>query len=207
MRKRLWEDNMNYNIICGKREDLDKAEIAYINDVPWGSTYTPECGFQGIFIPEEGFLFRLFCVEKNPRITYLEPGGEVCEDSCLELFLNFAPEKSKSYINFEMNAAGAYQFGIGPDRYDRVEMNTPHMPTVKAEILEDKWQVTLFIPLKAIEAVYGKNDFAKGYTITGNAFKCGDLTESEHYLTWAPVQRDAMDFHRSDRFGTFTIIG
>ncbi len=197
---------MNYDIICAKAEELEKAEISLIEDVPWGSTYTPKCGFQGIFIENEGFLFRLFCYEKNPRITYLEPGGEVCEDSCLELFLNFAPEKSKNYINFEMNAAGAYLFGIGPDRYDRVEMKTPHMPKVKAEILEDKWQVELFIPIKAIEAIYGTINFQKGYTMTGNAFKCGDLTESEHYLAWAPMQRDAMDFHRSDRFGTFRIV-
>lgn len=206
MKRVFLEDAMNYDIIRGTREDLDRAEIAMLRDVPWGSTYTPECGFQGVYVENEGFLFRLFCYEKNPRITYLEPGGEVCEDSCLELFLNFAPEKSHSYINFEMNAAGAYLFGIGPDRYDRVEMKTPHMPTVKAEILEDKWQVTLFIPVRAVEAVYGTCDFKAGTCLTGNAFKCGDLTESEHYLAWAPMQRDAMDFHRSDRFGTFRIL-
>lgn len=197
---------MNYDIIRGGEEALENAAEARIQDVPWGSTYTPDCRFKGIYMENKGFLFRLWCYEKNPRITYLEPGGEVCEDSCLEIFLNFAPEKSRSYINFEMNAGGAYLFGIGPDRYERVDLKVPHMPTVKAEILDDKWQVTLFIPNEAIYNVYGKIDFAPGYTFTGNAFKCGDLTESEHYLSWSPLQRDAVDFHRSDRFGTFTIL-
>ncbi len=197
---------MNYGIIRGNQEALDAATEAKIQDVPWGSTYTPDCRFKGIYMENKGFLFQLCCYEKNPRITYLEPGGEVCEDSCLEIFLNFAPEKSSSYINFEMNAGGAYLFGIGPDRYDRVDLKTPHMPEVKAEILEDKWQVTLFIPNETIYAVYGKIDFKPGYTFTGNAFKCGDLTEEEHYLSWAPLQRDAVDFHRSDKFGTFTLL-
>ena len=197
---------MNYQIIRGSAADLENAKEALIQDVPWGSTYTPDCRFRGVFLEGKGFLFRLCCYEKNPRITFTEPGGEVCEDSCLEIFLNFAPEKSRSYINFEMNAAGAYLFGIGPDRYDRVELKTPVMPEVTAKIGEDRWEVTLFIPLETIYAVYGKVPFAKDYTFTGNAFKCGALTESPHYLSWAPLQRDAIDFHRSDRFGTFTIL-
>ena len=111
-----------------------------------------------------------------------------------------------SYINFEMNAIGSYLYGIGPDRHDRVELRTPHMPQVEAEISEGVWSVTLFIPLATIEAVYGKVDFVPGYTFIGNAFKCGDLTPDPHYLSWAPLQRDVVDFHRSDKFGTFTIL-
>ena len=190
--KEIWEDFMNYQIIRGDESALEKANDALIQDVPWGSTYTPDCRFRGIYMEGKGFLFRLTCYETNPRITYLEPGGEVCEDSCLEIFLNFAPEKSRSYINFEMN--------------DRVDLNTPEMPKVKATVLEDRWEAELFIPLSTIYNVYGKIDFAPGYTFTGNAFKCGDLTDEPHYISWSPLQRDAIDFHRSDRFGTFEIM-
>lgn len=197
---------MNYQIKRGKREDIATAPVAHISDVPWGSTYTPDCRFQGIFVEEEGFLFKLWCYETNPRVTYFEPQSPVCEDSCLEIFLNFAPEKTPDYINFEMNAAGTGLFGIGPDRYVRRDLEEKVMPNVCARILEDRWEVELFIDLETIFAVYGKVDFKPGYTFTGNAFKCGDLTAEEHYLSWAPLQRDAVDFHRSDRFGTFTII-
>ncbi len=197
---------MKYQIIRGNKADLESAPEAFIADVPWGSSYVPDCRFQGIYVDGEGFLFRLTCYEKNPRITYLEPGGEVCEDSCLELFVNFAPNQTKDYINFEMNAAGAYLFCTGPDRYVRSELNTPVMPTVKPKIESDRWSVTLWIPSETIFSVYGPIDFAPGYCFTGNAFKCGDLTESPHYLSWSPMQRDAMDFHRSDRFGTFEML-
>lgn len=196
---------MNYDLIRGTKQDLETAKEEMIRDVPWGSTYTPDTRFRGIFVEKEGFLFRLTCFETNPRAEHKESWGEVCEDSCLELFLNFAPEKTDSYINFEMNAIGSYLFGTGKDRYDREELHTAVMPTVEAKILDDRWEVTLFIPLETVFALYGKIDFVPGYTFRGNAFKCGDLTESPHYLAWAPMQRDAMDFHRSDRFGTFCI--
>jgi len=197
---------MKYQIIRGDAASLDTAVEAKICDVPWGSTYTPDSRFKGIFMEGKGFLFQLSCYESNPRREHKIPGEEVCEDSCLEIFLNFAPDKSTSYINFEMNAGGCYLFGIGPDRYERVDLETPVMPEVKAEIGDGIWTATLFIPLETIENVYEKIDFKPGYTFKGNAFKCGDLTESPHYLSWAPLQRDAIDFHRSDRFGTFEIL-
>ncbi len=197
---------MNYDVICANEAALENAKEEKIADVPWGSTYTPDCRFKGVYVKDKGFLFRLRAMETNPRITYLEPGGEICEDSCLEIFLNFAPQKTDSYINFEMNAAGAYLFGTGKDRYERKDLDCPVMPTVKAEVTEEEWSVTLFIPNETIFHEYGEIDFVPGYTFTGNAFKCGDLTDEPHYLTWAPMQRDAMDFHRPDRFGTFKLV-
>ncbi len=196
---------MNYTIIRGTLEDLDRAEEARIADNPWNSTYLPDSRFKIVFDETKGFYARLWSYEKNPRVTYTEPGGEVCEDSCLELFLNFAPQKTTSFINFEMNACGAYLFGIGPDRYERGDLALKVMPTVSARILDDRWEVTLFIPLESIEEVYGKCDFKSGYVIRGNAFKCGDLTESPHWLAWSPMNPDVVDFHRSDRFGTLLI--
>ena len=197
---------MEYTIMRGDASALQNAPEARIADVPWGSTYTPDSRFQGIFMEGKGFLFRLWCYESDPRREHKNPGEEVCEDSCLELFLNFAPDKSDCYVNFEMNAGGCYLFGIGPDRYVRSEVRTPRMPEVKAEIGDGVWSVTLFVPLETVYALYGKVDFAPGYTMTGNAFKCGDLTASPHYLSWSPMQRDKCHLHRSDRFGTFRIV-
>ncbi len=197
---------MNYDIICTAKENLKNAKEERISDVPWGSTYTPDSRFSGVFVENEGFYFHLCSYESNPRVEHKESWGEICEDSCLEIFLNFAPDKTDSYINFEMNAIGSYLFGTGPDRYDRKELRTKAMPTVEAKIEEGVWGVTLFIPLETIFEVYGEISFQPGYTFSGNAFKCGDLTESPHYLAWSPMQRDAMDFHRPDRFGTFTLV-
>jgi hypothetical protein len=196
---------MNYSLITETKPTLERAPTAPIALNPWNISYTPETDFCGVYVKGQGFLFRLSCKETNPRITYSGAGGEVCEDSCLELFLNFAPESSANYINFEMNAGGAYLFGIGPDRDNRVDLQTAVMPTVEPKIETDHWEVTLFIPLETVEEAYGPIDFVPGTRFVGNAYKCGDLTEIPHFLTWNPVKAAEPDFHRPECFGSFTI--
>ncbi len=197
---------MNYKIIRGKVSDLDSAEKAYINDVPWGSEYTPISYFQGVFVENEGFLFKLTALEKNPTVTMEGFSPAVCMDSCLEMFLNFDPENTDTYINFEMNPKGAYLYGVGYDRYGRKFLEADVMPTVEGNISEDSWSVTLFVPLASIEAVYGKTEFTPGKKLKGNAFKCGGNAPVPHYITWSPVQRTERDFHKPDCFGTLEIL-
>ena len=195
---------MTYQIIRGTAADLENTEKAYIADIPWGSEYTPTSFFQGVFVENKGFIFKLTALEKNPTATMEGFAPHVCADSCLEIFLNFDPEHSNQYINFEMNPKGAYLYGVGQDRYGREILKAPVMPEVKGEIGEDAWCVTLFIPLEAIEHVYGKIDFTAGYKFKGNAYKCG--APVTHYMTWSPVQRNERDFHRPACFGTFEIL-
>lgn len=195
---------MNYKIIRGTRADLDRAEKGDLSFALWGTTYTPECHFYGVY-NEDGFVFRLTCREKDPRITYLTPGGEVCEDSCLEFFCNFAPHKTNAFINFEMNAGGAWLFGIGPDRYQRTDLSHTAGFTVEAERSEECWQVTLTVPKTELEKLYGPLELEKGVILTGNVYKCGDLTEEPHYLSWSNMNPKVLDFHRPDRFGTFEL--
>lgn len=197
---------MNYQLIRGDATALETAEKAYISDIPWGSEYTPTSYFQGVFVEQEGFLFKLTALEKNPTATMEGYAPSVSLDSCLEIFLNFDPEHTDHYINFEMNPKGAYLFAIGPDRYGRVRLEAEVMPTVKGEISPDSWSVTLFIPFKAIESVYGKLNFTTGYKLRGNAFKCGGKAPVPHHLTWSPVQRTQRDFHKPACFGTFEIL-
>ena len=197
---------MNYQLIRGDKTALESAEKAHIADIPWGSEYTPTSYFQGVFVEEEGFLFKLTALEKNPTVTMEGFAPHVSRDSCLEIFLNFDPEHTDTYINFEMNPKGAYLYGVGPDRYGRTRLEAEVMPAVQGEILDDSWSVTLLIPFKAIEAVYGKLNFTAGYKLRGNAFKCGGKAPVPHHLTWNPVQRTERDFHRPDCFGTFEIL-
>ena len=197
---------MNYKIIRGTRFDLDAAQKAYIADVPWGCEYKPTSYFQGVFLENEGFLFKLTALEENPTVTMEGFAPAVSRDSCLEIFLNFDPENTDTYINFEMNPKGAYLFAVGRDRYGRDILQAPEMPTVQGEISKGAWSVTLFIPLGAIESVYGKRQFGAGSIIRGNAFKCGGKAPVPHHLTWSPVQRTERDFHRPDCFGTLEIL-
>ena len=36
----------------------------------------------------------------------------------------------------------------------------------------------------------------------GNFYKCGDRTETPHYLAWAKLSCDHPDYHRRQDFGT-----
>ncbi len=197
---------MNYIVKTKKTRDLDGIEEARISYNPWNTPYEPDTRFRGAYIEGEGFLFQLVCYEKNPRITLeFHEGYGPCLDSCMELFFNFAPERSNEYLNFEMNAGESYLYGIGAGRDDRRDIQTSVMPTSRSVVFEDRWESTLFIPLETIEELYGKIDFCDGYRFIGNAYKCGDLTEIEHYLSWNPVLTETPDFHRPEYFGTFTI--
>ncbi len=195
---------MNYSIVRAPFSDLDKAPIAPIDQIPWGATFTPKAYFQGVFDETCGFYFRFTRFEKNPVITKVGNCHGVAADSCVELFLNFSPETSASYINFEMNAGGGYLFGFGIDRFGREDIKTQVMPEVSPLILEDRWIVDLFVPLETLEELYGKTDFKAGTVLKGNAYQCGSVPV--HYLTWAPVQTNERDFHRPACFGTFTLL-
>ena len=196
---------MIYNIKTVNDFSLDQAEKGNICLNPWNCPYAPTTEFSGVYIKDKGFYFRFVCQEKNPRITYFNPGDNVYEDSCMELFMNFNPEASNNYINFELNAGGAYLFGVGPDRHGRKTLSASVMPEICPQVFEDHWQITLFIPLQTIEEVFGKIDIKPGYRMVGNAYKCGDNTAIPHYLTWNPVVAKEPDFHRPECFGTFVI--
>ncbi len=61
-------------------------------------------------------MFRIYQVHTIKKIEQLKE-CPVYKDSCLEAFLNFAPEDlEKGYLNFEVNANSALLNGFGPGR-------------------------------------------------------------------------------------------
>lgn len=61
------------------------------------------------------------------------------------------------------------------------------------------WDVTYELPFRLLRLFFP--EFVPSGTIRGNFYKCGDLTEQEHYLAWNPVDADHPDFHRPEFFG------
>ena len=47
-------------------------------------------------------------------------------------------------------------------------------------------------------------DFVPDFAFSGKAacnfYKCGDLTETKHYLAWAPLTSEKPDYHRRQDF-------
>ena len=198
---------MTYEMKISSSFQLPEKELVDISCAPWGGAYQPRCSWQGRFVKNSGFLLDLICWEKDPLRRYTKWQDPVYTDSCLEFFCNFDPENSDRYINFEMNANGAALVGVGKDRYDRTPLATAVMPQVRAAIMDEFWDVVLYVPVETVWEVYGRKiDFAPGYEMRANVQKCGSETAVNHWLCWNKIESPKPDFHRPESFGTILLV-
>ncbi len=176
---------------------------------PMENAYRPRTTAALVYVRDEGFLARMKCWETEPKADERMADGDVYKDSCLEWFINFAPENGNCYLNLEGNAAGTLHCKYGKDRYDRKalsELGVELRPRAKVRILPDHWQIDYFIPLTLIGQVFHKSSFQPGDRLRGNFYKCGDETASPHFGMWNPVKAEPLDFHRPDFFGELIIV-
>ncbi len=144
---------------------------------------------------------RMEAVESPIRATLTGKLDQVCNDSCLEFF--FAPlEGDKRYFNFEFNPLGTMYLGFGAERPTRVRqiVKKPEELFRPAPFHTEKgWGLVFRIPAEFVALYF------PGYAFRGesgaNFYKCGDRTETPHYLAWAPLTSPTPDFHRRQDFG------
>ena len=149
----------------------------------------------------ENLYVRLEAVEANIRAVQAGPLDQVCNDSCLEFF--FAPlQEDKRYFNFEVNLLGNLYVGFGAERPTRVRQIVKSTETLfapKPFSTERGWGIEYHIPLSFVQ-LYMPEAFFAGEA-AANFYKCGDLTETPHYLAWAPLTCEKPDYHRRGDFG------
>ena len=150
---------------------------------------------------DQGLWVRLEAEEANVRATLSEPLDEVYQDSCLEFF--FAPIASDSrYLNFEFNPLGNIYLGFGSTRPTRVRQIVSSVEELFHPVpftTEQGWGIVYHIPFAFIRNYFP--EFEPTGEAAGNFYKCGDLTEQPHYLSWTPMTTDSPDFHRRQDFG------
>ena len=181
-----------------------------IENLNWNNfPYKPEVKF--VIAQLNGGLFLTFSVkEKAIRGLITTNNGAVCDDSCVEFFID--PFSDGAYYNFEFNCIGTIHLGYGPTRFKR-EMATSkilneiqRLPSIGNKPLsiqgkEYIWLLHVLIPYSAfykhnIQSLEGQD------TCRGNFYKCGDKTPVPHYLSWNPINTLTPDFHQSDFFGS-----
>ena len=168
--------------------------------------WLPDCGIRafGQFAYGPLYLYvRLRALEKHIRAEYTVPLSPVHQDSCLEFF--FMQEGAGRYFNFEINPNGCLHIGLGAGRQDRYVLSPtgPDTPFgIRTVRTPDGWTAEYRIPLSFLRLFLP--DFAFTGTLRANVYKCGDLTEQEHYLAWNPVTSAVPDFHRPQDFGVMT---
>ena len=164
--------------------------------------WKPDFGIRafGQFCHDSECLFvHLHAVEAAVRAEYTAPLSPVCQDSCLEFF--FMPEKEDRYFNFEINPNGCLWIGFGAGREGRSVLSPadPGAFGIRTDRTPEGWEAAYRIPLSFLRLFLP--DFAFAGTLRANVYKCGDLTEQEHYLSWNPVTSGTPDFHRPRDFG------
>lgn len=149
---------------------------------------------------------------------YVRAGAEnyqdqVCEDSCVEFFFTPRDDLSQGYFNLEVNCGGTALFQhqrgrqIDTQRVSRVDFSTVQIAhtlpkTVLPEITEPvTWVVEYRLPFEILNN-YTPVQLPKPGTIwRANLYKCADQSSHPHWLSWAPIDTPAPDFHRPDFFG------
>ena len=135
------------------------------------------------------------------RATLTGKLEQVCDDSCLEFF--FAPKVGdKRYFNFEWNPLGTLYLGFGAERPTRVRQlvkKPEELFQPEPFRTEQGWGIQFQIPAAFLALYFPEYDL-KGEA-AGNFYKCGDRTETVHYLAWSPLSSSTPDYHRRQDFG------
>jgi len=152
--------------------------------------------------------FRVY--EENPLVRYTRQNDPVFRDSCVEFFVQPAPDTDARYLNLELNAAGTLKIGLGEGRHDRIYLEQGEHPPlhIQTEINRTDettgslfWSACLRIPTEWLSTLFPSFTPSTGFRMRGNFYKCGDETASPHYGSWSKVTSEVPDFHRSEDFG------
>ena len=131
---------------------------------------------------DEGITVKMTSSEWPLTITATELNTTVCIDSCMEFF--FTPNAlDKNYINIEINPNGAAYCAVNFRRGDSELIAPCDIETlgIRSAVYDDRWEIEYTIPASFIQKYIPTYRHGIGAKIRGNFYKCGDLTDHEHY--------------------------
>lgn len=186
-------------------QGIEWNTIACVNWLEY--PYQPEVKFRVAHIGD-AILLHYQVTEASVRAVALADDGRVWEDACVEFFLS--PEGNDFYYNFECNCAGKLLLHGGEAGSERPGASEDVLKSVKrwaslgTEPFEEKvgectWEVALVIPKSAI--FRHSIDSLNGKVMRANFYKCGDLLQTPHFLSWAPIELQKPKFHCPEFFG------
>ena len=177
----------------------DGVPSLQVNEIMW----LPDAGIrmtQRMRYDGENIYMLQTAVEENIRAEHRAADSPVCEDSCMEFF--FSPMDDGRYFNLEINPNGCFFLGTGHGREDLIRLFPDKSAfDIRTERIPGGWTADYRIPLSFIREYYPDYVFESGKSFRANCYKCGDLTETPHYLSWNRVSCATPDFHRPEFFG------
>ncbi|MBR2460126.1 MAG: carbohydrate-binding family 9-like protein [Clostridia bacterium] len=160
------------------------------------------------YVDGKGLAVRLLSSETDLIARVNTPDGMVCLDSCLEAFIDFAPESGKGYLNFEINPFAALHEGFGTGRHGRVFPRQNGVPPTDpiTSVSSEGWEAMFIVTLPHIEAIYGKSELKSGDVIKANFYCCADEKPTgQYYASAFPINTPQPDYHRPEFFAELTI--
>ena len=153
-----------------------------------------------------GLHVRLIAEESGLLATVNTPDGRVCEDSCLEAFIDLSPDSGKGYLNIECNPLAAVHQAIGTGRYGRRFIRDMGLPATRAvaTVTDGHWELSYTVSEELISALYGK-PLRRGDVIRGNFYICADGKPAPYYATAFPISTPSPDYHRPEFFAEMTV--
>jgi len=109
----------------------DKLPAILIDLYPWNKNgFMPKVEAR-LFYTDEGIHVQFKAFEKSIKIDSFNMNDPVCLDSCVEFFLNPAPQNGLGYLNFELNAVGILLLQVRPDRKNHINIPIEYLPEFK----------------------------------------------------------------------------
>lgn len=156
----------------------------------------------------EAFYVHMLTTEPETRAVEKGPLGMPCEDSCLEFFISPIDGDAR-YFNIEYNSNGCMYLGIGSCIENLVRL----IPEDSAEVFspeikknENGWEIFYKIPYAFMRHFFPEFEIYEGKFIMANFYKCSDLGNYPHYLSWSPIIGEPFTFHRPECFGKMKLI-
>lgn len=184
--------------------DWSAIDIMPIDNLLW--TDSTDVSAQAQVCYDEDYLYvRLEAVEPNIRMEEKDVLAEVCLDSCLEFFLR--PTERMDYFNIEFNPNCVVWLGFGSGVQDLIRLlpETKKLLAPQVEFTDGGWVLTYRVPFAFIRQFFPELVVKPGAKMYANAYKCGEKTVKNHYLSWNPVLSDTPAFHRPQDFGTLIL--
>lgn len=186
-------------------EKIDFQPIAWVN---WEAyPYRPAVQFR-LAHTGDALLLHFKVREASVRAVAAADNGRVWEDSCVEFFS--VPASDGIYYNLECNCAGTLLVGAGADRHDRkhapqaVLDGVQRWASLGCRPFEERvgdcaWELVLRVPASTF-FLHDLGTFS-GRDVPANFYKCGDLLQTPHFLSWNPIALDKPNFHCPPFFG------
>ena len=175
---------------------------------PWFKEYPSSPKTEATISWDENcFCVHFVSYETNLRAVEREHNSKVCQDSCMELFFQFAPKTDLRYLNLEINPNCAIYSAIRYNRQNSQSLSLDDIKgiEVKSLIANDRWELNIVIPVEVIKKHIPTYNHGAGAIIRGNLYKCGDLTDHPHFGCFANIPVEKPDFHRPEYFAEFLL--